>query len=113
MYRCKTCGQEIDEHQFNNYNGQCPQCIRTQKSSSVTKDAGRSIVLQDKIKGNEHGMGWIIGIIFVALIMTYFALLSNFTLGLLGVTVIVLLILWLIYILNQNRKLKDELNKLM
>ena len=34
MYRCKSCGEEIDEYQFTNFNQSCSKCTRNSKGSS-------------------------------------------------------------------------------
>ncbi|TKJ26121.1 MAG: hypothetical protein CEE42_05725 [Promethearchaeota archaeon Loki_b31] len=32
MYKCKICGEPIDDYQYDNYNHMCSSCIRTEKA---------------------------------------------------------------------------------
>jgi len=112
MYRCKTCGVEIDEYQYNNYNGVCSNCIRIEKGSSATTDVGRAIVLQNKIKANQDVLGVMGGATFVCLILTIFGLFTIFVMGVIGIVVLVLLIYGLSKVYKKRVELKEELSKL-
>lgn len=48
MYRCKSCGTEIDEYQYKNFNGNCPDCIRISKAPQKPA-VGKALQLQATI----------------------------------------------------------------
>ena len=65
MFRCKNCGEDIDEYQYNNYNQLCSSCIRNKdikidpKSNiNITTSTEKNYfgTLEDHIDSPYHGI---------------------------------------------------------
>ena len=57
MALCKKCGEEISDHQFENYKGLCSQCARLTSFSS--KESGKELI------------GWGFFILFVGIMFMF------------------------------------------
>ena len=53
MYRCNNCGQEIDEHQFKNFNQLCPSCLRLIQSKTAPSQSDVLIANELRITNLE------------------------------------------------------------
>lgn len=60
MPRCKSCGEEIDGYQFENFNQKCPTCSRNSGSQKIISNEIRIKTLED----NKGGLGFLICLLF-------------------------------------------------
>ena len=115
MSNCTKCGEEISDQQFSNFKGLCPQCARVSSLSSEASSRNKALILQDKIKGNEYGMGWLGFCIFVCIcfVISGAIMQGAFLMSIAGLIVGILFILGFCYVYNQNKNLKKELKEII
>ncbi len=75
MYRCRNCGELIDEHQMRNFQGICAECVRMRKNTtSDTEVCERTLWSIVMIAGVIIAVGSLGTIIFA--FMTPFGLIA-------------------------------------
>ena len=70
MFRCRRCGESIDENQYNIYNQCCPHCNRiliSKRQGSITKKQ-----ITEKPKPNVLLIAGLIGFLLIVPVLIYY-----------------------------------------
>ena len=114
MFRCKNCGEDIDEYQYNNYNQLCSSCIRNKDIKKTDNPiTGKIFQLTAEIDARKRNH-WAIWMFLWFIVFGVIALLVTPLPFLIVVSIVGVIGVIVMYsYIGKTNELKEELKHLL